>query len=51
MEEITSLIANVGFPMAVSVYLLVRIEGRIGKLIECINELTNVIAGLGNIKR
>lgn len=44
MEEIYTHIANLGFPIAVSVYLLVRIEGKLGSLTESINELSKVIA-------
>jgi hypothetical protein len=29
MEELISIIGNVGFPMAVAAYLLIRIEGRL----------------------
>ena len=46
MEEIYTHIANLGFPIAVSVYLLVRIEGKLGSLTESINELSKVIAAL-----
>ena len=44
MEEIYSNIANLGFPIAVSIYLLVRIEGKLDSLTQSINELSNVIA-------
>ncbi|WIV12059.1 YvrJ family protein [Proteiniborus sp. MB09-C3] len=44
MEEVYSQIANLGFPIAVSVYLLVRIEGKLNKLTESITELSKVIA-------
>lgn len=33
-------IANFGFPCMVTMYLLVRIEGKFDKLTESINELT-----------
>lgn len=46
MEEIYSNIANLGFPIVISIYLLVRIEGKLNQLTESINELTRVI---GNI--
>lgn len=46
MEEIYSQIANLGFPIAVSVYLLVRIEGKLNKLTESINDLSKAIAGM-----
>ena len=35
-----NLIANIGFPIALSMYLLVRIEAKFDKLSECMNELT-----------
>lgn len=39
-------IANLGFPIAVSLYLLVRIEGKLEGLSESIHELSKVIEGL-----
>ena len=38
-----SLIANVGFPIAISMYLLVRIEGKLNCLTDSINELSKNI--------
>ena len=38
-----TLIANVGFPIAISMYLLVRIEGKLGYLTDSINELSKNI--------
>ena len=43
MEEIYSNIANLGFPIVISIYLLVRIEGKLNQLTISINELTKVI--------
>lgn len=43
MEAIVSLIGNVGFPIAVSIYLLVRIEGKLENLTNSINNLSSVI--------
>ncbi|MEG0578244.1 MAG: YvrJ family protein [Bacilli bacterium] len=44
-SEIQSLIANVGFPIAISMYLLIRIEGKLQSLTESINELSkNIIS-------
>lgn len=37
------MIGNVGFPIAVSVYLLVRVEGKLETLATSINNLSNVI--------
>lgn len=44
MEEIYSSIANLGFPIVISIYLLVRIEGKLNELTESISELSKVIA-------
>ncbi|MGF7057879.1 YvrJ family protein [Brassicibacter mesophilus] len=46
MEEIYTQIANLGFPIAVSIFLLVRIEGKLNKLTDSINELSKVIASV-----
>lgn len=43
MEEMYTHIANLGFPIAVSIYLLVRIENKLENLTISINELTKVI--------
>lgn len=43
MEALVSLIGNVGFPIAISVYLLVRIESKLESLTNSINTLSNVI--------
>lgn len=44
MEEIYSNVANLGFPIVISIYLLVRIEGKLNQLSESINELSKTIA-------
>ena len=45
MEIIETLIANVGFPVAVSIYLLIRLEAKLENLTSSINELsTNIIS-------
>lgn len=41
MNEFFNFVQNVGFPIAVSVYLLVRIEGKIEMLTNSINNLNN----------
>ncbi|HHV38344.1 MAG TPA: YvrJ family protein [Tepidimicrobium sp.] len=46
MEDIYTHIANLGFPIVLSIYLLVRIEGKLNQLTESINELSRVIAGM-----
>ena len=38
-----TLIANVGFPIAISMYLLVRIEGKLNSLTDSINKLSHNI--------
>jgi hypothetical protein len=43
LEEIVPLIANLGFPIAISLYLLVRIEGKLESLTMSIRELSEVI--------
>jgi len=46
MEEIYAHIANLGFPIVISMYLLVRIEGKLNQLTESINELSRVISSM-----
>lgn len=43
MEEVLVLMGNFGFPVAVSVYLLVRIEGKLETLTESIRSLSEAI--------
>lgn len=43
MEEIYTGIANLGFPIVISIYLLVRIEGKLNQLSDSIIELSKVI--------
>lgn len=43
MDPIINLIGNVGFPIAISIYLLVRIEGKLENLTSSINTLSGVI--------
>ena len=42
-SEIQILIANVGFPIVISMYLLIRIEGKLQVLSASINELSKNI--------
>lgn len=44
MDEIYSSVANLGFPIVISLYLLIRIEGKLNQLTESINELSRTIA-------
>ena len=46
MEQILGLVANLGFPIAVSVYLLVRIENRMESLTESIYQLAEAVNAL-----
>lgn len=43
MEDLFSYVANLGFPIVVSVYLLVRLEGKMDNLTESINRLSSSI--------
>jgi hypothetical protein len=45
-SNIQTLIANVGFPIALSMYLLVRIEGKLSVLTDSINELSKNILNM-----
>ncbi len=46
MEEIYTGIANLGFPIVISIYLLVRIEGKLNQLSDSIIELSKVIENI-----
>ncbi len=43
MEEFLTQISNVGFPIVVSMYLLVRFEGKMEELTKSITKLTDVL--------
>lgn len=44
-SDIQSLIANVGFPISISMYLLIRIEAKLQSLTDSIAELSkNIIS-------
>lgn len=45
MEDILQAVANVGFPIAVSAYLLIRIEGKLEMLACSIAGLASAVAG------
>ena len=47
-SDIQSLIANVGFPIAISMYLLIRIEAKLQSLTKSINELSKNIISIKN---
>ncbi len=44
MEQLLCYATNYGFPMVISIYLLVRIEGKLEELSRSINELAKAIA-------
>lgn len=44
VEQLYSSVANLGFPIVISIYLLVRIEGKLNELTGSINELSKVIS-------
>ncbi|MDI6605406.1 YvrJ family protein [Aceticella autotrophica] len=44
MNEIFAGVANLGFPIVVSIYLLVRVESKLDNLTNSINELAKAIA-------
>ncbi len=44
MDEMLKLVANFGFPIVVSAYLLVRIEGKLSDLTMSITELAKAVA-------
>lgn len=43
VEELINLISNLGFPIAISLYLLIRIEGKLENLTISINNLSQTI--------
>lgn len=43
-NELVNLISNVGFPVVVSAYLLIRLEKQINTLSNSINKLNTVIS-------
>ncbi|MDO5038481.1 YvrJ family protein [Clostridium sp.] len=43
MEKFIDIIGNVGFPIAISLYLLIRIEGKLEILTNSINNLSNTM--------
>lgn len=46
METIATMIANLGFPIAISMYLLIRIESKMQGLTDSINELSKNILNI-----
>jgi len=50
VEDLLQQISNYGFPMVVSIYLLVRVEGKLEDLSHSIIELAKVIEGLKEVR-
>lgn len=44
MEDFLKAVANVGFPIAVAAYLLIRIEGKLDSLSSSINQLSTILS-------
>jgi hypothetical protein len=44
VNELVNLIANVGFPVAISGYLLIRLEKNMNSLTSSINKLNTIIS-------
>ena len=44
LAGLTDFIANIGFPIFISMFLLNRMEIKIDHMIDALNKLTNVIA-------
>lgn len=51
MEDFISAIANVGFPIVITLYLLVRIENKMEKLDGSINNLSSSINNLNRVEK
>ena len=49
MEELFTSITNLGFPIVLSMFLLMRIETKLDKLSEAINELNKTIVSMSDI--
>lgn len=43
MEDMINILSNVGFPIAIALYLLVRFENKLTQLNDSINNLSNII--------
>lgn len=44
INELIGIVGNVGFPVAVSAYLLIRLEKQLDSLSNSINKLNNIIS-------
>lgn len=43
IDQVTSFVTNFGFPMALSIYLLVRVESKMDNLATVIQDLSKMI--------
>ena len=50
METLLTQVGNFGFPVVISIYLLVRIEGKLDKLTESILELSQTLGAARGLK-
>jgi hypothetical protein len=44
MDDFLKMVSNLGFPIAVATYLLIRIEGKLDKLSTSINQLATILS-------
>jgi flagellar biogenesis protein FliO len=44
MEDFLKAVANIGFPIAVAAYLLIRIESKLDSLATSINQLSTILS-------
>lgn len=44
MDELLKAVGDIGFPIAVTAYLLIRIEGKLDKLSTSINQLSTILS-------
>jgi hypothetical protein len=44
MEDLLKAVGNVGFPIAVAAYLLIRVETKMDKLAASINQLSTILS-------
>ena len=44
MDELMPLVANLGFPIVVSLYLLIRVERKLEELTACVKEANKNLA-------
>jgi len=51
MEELINLVSNVGFPIAITAYLMMRFENKLEKLDDSINSLVIAINNNNNISK